>query len=439
MSMNDSSPPPRALWDAVAWQTPGPMRDFAVAAGIFVVAFLGYYLSATQLLSTEPLDWYKHFVFMADAINHGTLDLASTGIPDYYQDLVREETGEVYLPYQPAPAVLLMPVVAVWGTGTHEWLISMIVGAFNVVLFWLVLRSMGVGRTNKLLLLPFFAFGTANFYSATTGTLWYYNHVVAVMFLMLAVLLLVRRAHPALIALALGGAFLSRQATILAAPAFLYWFARQRQDRVFTTDILHNRAFLSDAGWFCATLLPVGLFTFWYNAVRFGGILDTGLGELYDYYAGIAYTPYLAVPGAERFAEFDLRNIPLHIYTMFLLPPEFATDGSLLHPSKFGMSILLTSPPLIFAALVRKADPLKTVSWIAIPLVALPALLYYNMGWVQFGYRFLMDYMPFLMVLTALGFEGFNSSTSLRWKVVLVLSSVAVGFWGRYWGTELGW
>jgi hypothetical protein len=103
------------------------------------------------------------------------------------------------------------------------------------------------------------------------------------------------------------------------------------------------------------------------------------------------------------------------------------------------MSILLTSSPFVYALLVRRHDVLRNASWIAIPLVALPTLFYYSQGWVQFGYRYLMDYLPFLMLLTALGFEDNQSRRSIWIMAALVLVSVAIGFWGRYWGTRLGW
>jgi len=35
--------------------------------------------------------------------------------------------------------------------------------------------------------------------------------------------------------------------------------------------------------------------------------------------------------------------------------------------------------------------------------VALPSLLYQNSGWLQFGYRFALDYMVLLVLLLAIG------------------------------------
>jgi hypothetical protein len=108
-------------------------------------------------------------------------------------------------------------------------------------------------------------------------------------------------------------------------------------------------------------------------------------------------------------------------------------------PSEFGMSVLFTSSPLVFAAFARRRDPLRTACWLALILIPIPTLMYYSAGWVQYGYRYIMDYLPFLMILTAFGFEDNQSRTSFRIKVILIVLSIALGFWGRYWGTRLGW
>ncbi len=473
MSTTDVAEGERPIWHALALN--GAFRAIAIAVAIFAVAFMGYYLSQyladkdfpasgsvwakvsggwCQNDTTSRDCWYKHYVYQAQAMLHGTLDLKEAGVPDYYQDLVRTPEGEAFLPYQPAPAIIMLPFVAIWGTDFSELYFSMIIGAINVALFWYVLRLLGVSRLTKLLLLPFFAFGTVNFYSASTGTLWFYNHVVAVMFLLLAIIFLLRRANPLLPAFFLGAAFMSRQPMILALPFFLYWMVRQTYPRVFTLEtlrqVMRDREMLVKAGMFCAALVPFVGLSLWYNAARFGGVFDTGLSQLYDTYGGVPYSFYLnknfcllrdcaSLPSPTRFDTFDLRNIPLHLYTIFLLPPQFVGGRDVFQPSWFGMSVLLTSPAFIFAALVKRDNPLKVACWLAIPLVAIPTLLYYSQGWVQFGYRYLMDYIPFLLMLTALGFEDHQSPTATKWKVALVAVSVIAGFWGRYWGTQLGW
>lgn len=421
------------------------LRWLGIPLFIFVIVFLGYYLSSNQLWSVAaPIDWYKHDVYQAEAFLHGSLDLKKAGVPDFYQDLVNNKDGTRYLPYQPVPAILLMPAVALWGTDFKEYYASMVIGAINVVLFWYLLNELKVNWKTKALMLPFFAFGTVNFYCASTGTLWFYTHVVAVMFLLLAIIFLLRRVNPLIPAFFLGCAFMSRQPTILAAPFFAYWMIRQRYPSVFTMDtvraLARDRKMLTQIGMFIGMLIPFVALAGWYNAARFGNPLDTGLSDLYNQYGGVAYTFYLRdFPQAVRFSAFDLRNVPLHLYTIFLLPPKFTGGLDIFRPETYGMSVLLTSPPFVYAFLARRNDPLKVACWIAIPLVAIPTLAYYSQGWVQYGYRYLMDYIPFLLILTAIGFDDNQSPTSLRIMTVLVAVSVVAGFWGRYWGTHLGW
>jgi hypothetical protein len=456
--------------------TRAQLRTLAIALLIFLFAFGGYFLS-THLYPEEnlslrwitPLSRYTFYADLAQALNHGSLDLTKAGIaPESHPDLLTKD-GHVYLPYQPMPGVLLMPFVAIFGQGSTQITFSMFLGAINVVLLWYVLRLLGVGRTTKLLLIPFFAFGTANFYSASTGTLWFYNHTTALFFLMLAIVFLLRRDNPLLPALCLGAAALSRQPTILAVPAFIYFMIEQRNPGVLNRihpgemasgliqmqmsrlgelwrqtveavrDAARDARVRSAVGIFLGTLVPFGIISLWYNEVRFGSLFDTGLDDIYNKYNGVAYTQYLAAGATERFAQFDFRNIPIHLYTIFLQPPIFTTDGTMFRPSEFGMSVLLTSSPLVFAAFARRRDPLKTACWLALILIPIPTLMYYSAGWVQYGYRYIMDYLPFLMILTAFGFEDNQSRTSFRIKVILIVLSIALGFWGRYWGTRLGW
>ncbi len=419
------------------WARPDSrVRILIVPVLIFSITLLGYYLS-----NPTPLDWYKHQVYLAVAITQGTLDLGSVGVPDFYHDLVPVD-GHRYLPYPPAPAAILLPFVAIWGSSFSEAYFSMFLGAINVVLFWHLLGLLNVSRTTRFLLVPFFGFGTAHFYAATTGTLWFYNHVVAVFFLLLAIIFMLRRTSPIIPALFLGAAFLSRHPTILAAPFFFYWMIRQRHPTVLSREALLDRESLREVGLFCAALVPFILFIFWYDAVRFDSIFDTGYVATAESYAdtGIPYAFYLADnPDAPSYGAFDIRNVPLHLYTIFFMPPEFHADWSVLRPSPYGMSVLLTSPAFIFAAFVKRNDPLKVASWLAIGLVSIAVLTSFSQGWVQYGYRYLLDFTPFLLLLTALGFEDNQSPQSTRIKVAMIAVAIVAGFWGRYWGTKLTW
>jgi hypothetical protein len=65
------------------------------------------------------------------------------------------------------------------------------------------------------------------------------------------------------------------------------------------------------------------------------------------------------------------------------------------------------------------------ILWTTILVTALPALMYQNTGYEQFGYRFIMDYLPYLTVLLAL------NRTPMTWVYKLaILWGVAVNTFG---------
>jgi len=415
-------------------------RRAAAPVAIFAGTLVVYYLSNPDPLGSPGQPWYQHYIYLADAMLHGTLDVGSVGMPDFYQDVVTIGDAR-YLPFPPGPAIILMPFVAIWGTGFSQIYFSMALGALNVVLFWYLLGLLNVSRTTGMLMVPFFAFGTAHFYAATTGTTWFIGHVSAVFFTLLALITLFRKMPPLLTALLLGFAFMSREPVVLSAPVFLYWIFRQKHETVSVENLL-DRDTIYRMGSFCAGLVPFVVIWFAYNVARFDGLFDTGYSTVADGYrnGGIAYSFYLVdFPDAPRFHLFDIRSIPVHLYTIFLMPPQFVPGWDIFRPSPYGMSVLLTSPAFIYAGFVKSKSWLKPGLWIAIAFVAFPLLLHYSQGWVQFGYRFLLDFAPFLLILTALGFDDNDSPGARRLQVALVAVAIVAGFWGRHWANQLGW
>ncbi len=88
---------------------------------------------------------------------------------------------------------------------------------------------------------------------------------------------------------------------------------------------------------------------------------------------------------------------------------------------------------------MKRRTWLKPASWIAIGLVTIPLFMHYSQGWVQYGYRFMLDFMPFLAILTVLGFDDRPTPRSRALQIGLVAISIVSGIWGRYWANEYGW
>jgi hypothetical protein len=109
------------------------------------------------------------------------------------------------------------------------------------------------------------------------------------------------------------------------------------------------------------------------------------------------------------------------------------------------MSVLLTSPAfLLLIPAVRRygRSRLVTGASLAVLLVVLIDLMHFSQGWVQFGYRFSNDALPFALPLVAIGIDGLTDGTR-RWAmplaIGLVVVSIAVNAWGLIWALKFGW
>lgn len=71
--------------------------------------------------------------------------------------------------------------------------------------------------------------------------------------------------------------------------------------------------------------------------------------------------------------------------------------------------------------------------WLAVALVLVPFMAYYNTGWYQFGYRFALDFMPVLIILLAMGLERFQASFGRTAPRVLIVIGVLCNLWGTVW------
>jgi len=110
------------------------------------------------------------------------------------------------------------------------------------------------------------------------------------------------------------------------------------------------------------------------------------------------------------------------------------------------MSIFLTSPGLLYAI---RAPWRESRSWWlagAALLVLIPTLLYYGGGWLQYGYRYALDSIPFvwaLCCLAAAGDEARRATVGLTGRAIgygwlaLIAAGVFVMALGVYWTYHL--
>lgn len=384
------------------------MRKVVICLLIFL-----WTLAIYRFIYQEPRTWYDHYMFQAKSFLAGRSDVPD--LPEYFQDKI-EVRGKTYVPFPPMPAVILAPIAKVLPQITQQE-VSIIIGAINAVLVF-ILASKFTNKRTATLISIFFSFGTVGFWSSVVGTTWYFAHNVAFMFLAASIISF-KNNWDLLAGILFSLAVLSRYPTFIGIIFFTLELYKDRKRLV---------KFLAGA----LLCIPFQLV---YDYLRFGNILETGYVKVYKDYVNSSY-PYtimqLIAPGTPYFGYLDPRNVPLHLFTFLILPP-IVTQSLQISPSPYGLGILFTSPLLFLTLRPNLINTLERNLFLGASAIALIDFMHYMQGWVQFGYRFVMDFMPFLIILLALKFKPKRS------HIILFFISLIVSTWGTLQGIKLGW
>lgn len=383
-------------------------RDAGIAA---LLALAVYAATAWQAYTLrKPKEAY--FDALADAFLHGRLHLDA---PRARHDLTLHD-GRWYVPFPPLPALLLMPPVALLGVERVNPIgLALAASALNVGLALLLfdaLRARGLvplSRAGACWLTLAFALGTPHWSIAPLGEVWYTAQVTTVTFTLLSAVLAARRASPWACGAALGAALLARPHVLLLLPLLAGLLARDRRPGAATGARLL-------AGPMAALALLAA-----YNFARFGSPFDFG-------YAQQAVAPELAAD-LERHGQFSLSYVARNLKVALCGLPM--REGGRWAPDPFGTSLFLVTPAFLLWLRAGVRGAWRQGAWAALLLGALPLLTYYNTGWFQFGWRFVLDLTAPALVLLAAG-AGTGAG---RLVPALVLLSVAINAWGvKWWG-----
>jgi hypothetical protein len=270
-----------------------------------------------------------------------------------------------------------------WGVAFNMNLFSMGVAALNAMLCWLVLTRVGVGPRRAALGTLLFAFGTVNYFSATIGTAWFLAHLCGEMFMLLALLEIFGRTRPVRVGLAAGFAVLSRVNLAIGLPGLVLLMIDRRARREGLFRFFDGRAIggalLFGIGIALPAAIEAGL-----NYGRFGNPFETGYAKATELYAGMLTYGSM----------YDVRYLPKHLYIALFKGWEYIDTFPYLKPSPEGLSLVLTSPALFYAFAAPWRERLVRQLWLPVVLGATAILPYFAQGWVQFGYRHILDVLP---------------------------------------------
>jgi hypothetical protein len=388
-----------------------------VVGGLAFVCYWGvarYFDHAT----TPDVAYFNH---LADAFLQGRLYLAA---PPSTADLTFHG-GQWYVPFPPLPALLMLPWVALAGLETlNTVFFCALFGALNVMLIFLLLCGLAdrqwtqLSIADNLWLTLLFGLGSVHWYMATIGSVWFVAQICTVTFVAFAVWLAVVQDSPWPVGIALAFAMAARPNVLLTWP-LLVGIAATRLSAGG-----QRLSWAQLARWASVVTVPLLLVMgalLLYNRARFGALLDFG-------YLTENVADQLA-PNLRRYGQFNLHYLPKNLWAMWLAGPQWDAELNLWKPDPEGMSLLLTTPALIYIGRARPRSWLVVGSWVALGLLLIPLALYYNTGWWQFGYRFSLDFMTPVMVLLALA-----ASPRVSWSMrILIGVGVLVNLYGVLW------
>ncbi len=363
-----------------------------------------------------------HYIYLARHFAHGSLNVDD--LDSRYRDFVSWH-GHKYLPFGPLPAVLLVPFLWLLNAGVPLVVFGYILGALNVALFLLICKRLGNSAERGAWLSLLYFGGTVYLSVTLAGISTYFAHIVATTFLLLAILEMFGKRRMLLVGLCVGLAASSRMSVAFTLPFFLWLAVKETYD---PGDLVRREPVsvrFSELAWLAAGVaVPVGLYL-WYNFARFGNPLESGFA------LAALYNP--ALEDARSIGLFSLAHVPKNIFNMLLALPvpvrSVASSGvqfPYLQPSPWGMGLFFCSPALLYILRAPISDRLVQACWLAIACTLIPILTYYGIGFVQFGYRYALDFMPFVILLAARGMPA----TTTRAMKVLIAGSVVINIWG---------
>ena len=414
----------------------------------------------------------------------------------YFQDIyplfdaAGQPTGQVLLPFPPLPALVLLPFVALFGLTVDQEAIAVALAAIGVGVAWWMLGGLRIRLMVRALTTILFATGTVWWWAAAVGSTWYLAHLVAVIAALLAVGVALRHdpradtddtrgaaadeqdqhvPHDDDTADESGGGRWSLDGSQVLAGLLLGIAATARLPLVFAAPFFilvggggsTARRTVSAA---VGGVVPVAALLL-YTYLTTGAFLHPG----YDYQYQLEANGYPTLGYRPEWSVEDPRYIPQSLVIMLgalpVVAPElkpntlgfgdpvalctepgaqrslFDQDCPLVMPIDIGTSLLLSAPGLLISLFAIRRHPLARLTvgaGVTVVLIALFNLAHFSQGWVQWGYRFSLDFIPFLLPLVALGAARADGRPRAI-AIALVIAGAAVNLWGVVWGQLLGW
>jgi len=374
---------------------------------ISILIFLAFLL--IYFLSSSGKTPYDYFLRLANAFLKGKYYLEEN--PPWLSELIPQGENKFFVVHPPMPAVLLAPFVLIFKERFEQQYLAHILGALiPVVVFNLALK---IKKDLKLALWSSIISGAGNiiWFLSSVGSSWYLGQITACLFLTIAIKNLISTKDALKTGVFLGAAYLSRVNILVSLPFFLLGMgSKTKKD--------YLKLLLG--------FLPFFAFNSFYNFIRYNTIFDVGYAKI----PGIFDEPWY------QKGLVNITYIPSHLKIFLLGLPKIKDSFPYIIPSWAGMAIWLTTPAFIFSFFAPLKEKLVKLAWLSIFLISLIIFSHGSTGFTQFGYRFAVDFYPFLFFLTIKGVAK-TKLKKIHWLLLII--SIIVNLWGVLWINKFQW
>jgi len=329
---------------------------------------------------------FMQFSSLADSFLHGKLFFLQNA-HTYYDTAFFN--GHYYWPLGPFPALILMPFVSLFGNGFKDGYLSLPVIGIIFALTFLLGLNITKNKISALWVSIGYIFSTAFIGVALNPFSWQFAQLIQNLLIFFAILGAFKKWHPTVIGFFVACAIATRFDMIFASIFFLAVI-------LWENDLIVKR--IKNAIYFLIpvffSLISLGV----YNYLRFGSFFEQGYS-----------LQKLVVPEliANRAAGlWGLIHFPANLFYFFLKSPDpVVIHGSqvlvfpYLNANPWGMSVLITSPMFLAIFKANPRNKFVIFSVITALFIFILVMGYYGIGYMQYGYRYALDFYPFLFVI----------------------------------------
>jgi hypothetical protein len=365
----------------------------------------------------------QQFVDLGRSFIHGNLELRSginNNLPVSDYD-ASPYNGKVYWPLGPFPAMVLTPFIIISDylnlhidQGLYTF-VSMILIFFAI---YKVARKFDYTSVDSSILAGAFCFSTSVLFTAMFPSSWYYAQVLSTACICMGIYEYFYKNRPIVVGTWMAFALLTRLTAGLGIVAFIV---------LCLIEAKNSKKIRSAIEYLSKLILPFVIaiiILMLYNFARFDSPFESG------YNIQKLYTTSLHEN--REIGLLSLQHFPTNIYYAFFAAPNTVLKKTTpasqvltypyIKPNSWGMSMFFISPYLLMLFMFAYKDRISKVFLFTSAMIAIPIFLYYGIGLSQIGYRYGLDFLPFIFSIFIINYNKNNKGLSGRMCLLILFS-----------------